>query len=139
GIFDAKGRLFIRGRLKTMIVGASGENIYPEEIEAMINKSSFVAESLVVGDDTGLTALVQLKQEVLEDLRARAKDGVEDFERSAEELLERVRKEVNSGLAAFSKVSKVILHHEPFEKTPTQKIKRFLYSHKDEVKNSDTN
>lgn len=139
GIFDAKGRLFIRGRLKTMIVGASGENIYPEEIEAMINKSSFVAESLVVGDDTGLTALVQLKQEVLEDLRARAKDGVEDFERSAEELLERVRKEVNSGLAAFSKVSKVILHHEPFEKTPTQKIKRFMYSHKDEAKNSDTN
>ncbi len=127
GIFDAKGRLFIRGTLKTMILGASGENIYPEEIEAMINKSAFVAESLVMSEGSGLTALVQLKQEVLDDLKARAKDSLEDFERFSEELLERVRKEVNSGLAAFSKVSKVVIHHEPFEKTPTQKIKRFLY------------
>jgi long-chain acyl-CoA synthetase len=127
GIFDAKGRLFIRGRLKTMILGASGENIYPEEIEALINKSAFVAESLVLSEGSGLTALVQLKQEVLDDLKARAKDSIEDLERSYEELLERVRKEVNSGLATFSKVSKVVIHHEPFEKTPTQKIKRFMY------------
>lgn len=127
GIFDAKGRLFIRGRLKTMILGASGENIYPEEIEAMINKSAFVAESLVVSEGSGLTALVQLKQEVLDDLKAKAQDSVETFERTAEEVLEFVRKEVNSGLSAFSKVSRVVLHHEPFEKTPTQKIKRFLY------------
>jgi len=128
GIFDAKGRLFIRGRLKTMILGASGENIYPEEIEAMINKSAYVAESLVMGEGSTLTALVQLKQEVIDDLKAKYKDSIEDFEQASAELLEFVRKEVNSGLAAFSKVSKVILHHEPFEKTPTQKIKRFLYS-----------
>ncbi|PKL08492.1 MAG: hypothetical protein CVV51_08675 [Spirochaetae bacterium HGW-Spirochaetae-7] len=128
GIFDGKGRLYIRGRLKTMILGSSGENIYPEEIEAMINKSAYVAESLVVSEGTGLTALVQLKQEVIDDLKARTKDSVEDFERASEEMLEFVRKEVNSGLAAFSKVSKVVIHHEPFEKTPTQKIKRFLYT-----------
>lgn len=93
----------------------------------MINKSAFVAESLVVGEGNGLTALVQLKDEVIQDLKARAKDGIEDFERLSEELLEKVRKEVNAGLAAFSRVTKVVLHHEPFEKTPTQKIKRFLY------------
>ncbi|OHD26787.1 MAG: hypothetical protein A2Y38_10695 [Spirochaetes bacterium GWB1_59_5] len=136
GIFDAKSRLFIRGRLKTMILGASGENIYPEEIEALINKSAYVAESLVLSEGSGLTAMVQLKQEVIDDLKAKAKDSIEDFERASEEVLEFVRKEVNQGLAAFSKVSKVILHHEPFEKTPTQKIKRFLYSltsHKHEV------
>lgn len=128
GIFDNKDRLFIKGRLKTMILGSSGENIYPEEIEALINKSAFVAESLVVEEGTGLVALIQLKQEVLDDLKAKAKDKIEDFERASEELLERVRKEVNTGLAAFSKLSKVVIHHEPFEKTPTQKIKRFLYS-----------
>jgi long-chain acyl-CoA synthetase len=128
GIFDAKGRLFIKGRLKTMILGASGENIYPEEIEAMINKSAFVAESLVVGEGNTLVALIQLKEEVINDLKAKTKDKIEDFERASEELLEKVRKEVNSGLAVFSKVTKVVHHHEPFEKTPTQKIKRFLYS-----------
>lgn len=130
GVFDAKGRLFIKGRLKTMILGASGENIYPEEIEAMINKSAYVAESLIVPDGNGLTALVQLKDEVVAELKAKAQDRIEDFERASEELLEFVRKEVNQGLAAFSKVSKVKLHHEPFEKTPTQKIKRFLYTFK---------
>lgn len=128
GIFDAKGRLFIKGRLKTMILGASGENIYPEEVEALINKSAYVAESLVLSEGAGLTALIQLKDEVVADLKAKAKDSVEDFERSVEELLEYVRKEANAGLAAFSRVSKAVRHHEPFEKTPTQKIKRFLYS-----------
>jgi len=127
GIFDERGRLFIRGRLKTMILGASGENIYPEEIEALINKSAYVAESLVVSEGSGLTALVQLRQEVLDDLKAKAQDSMETFERTTEDMLEYVRKEVNSGLSAFSKVTKVVLHHEPFEKTPTQKIKRFLY------------
>jgi len=135
GIFDKRGWLFIRGRLKTMILGASGENIYPEEIEALINKSAYVAESLVLSEGKGLTAMVHLKQEVMDDLKAKAKDSIEDFERASEEVLEYVRKEVNAGLAAFSKVSKVVIHHEPFEKTPTQKIKRFLYalkSHKSE-------
>ncbi len=128
GIFDQKGRLFIKGRLKTMILGAAGENIYPEEIEALINKSSVVAESLVLGEGAGLTALVQLKEEVLSDLKAKAKDSVEDFERSIEDLLEFVRKEANSGLAAFSRITKMVRHKDAFEKTPTQKIKRFLYT-----------
>jgi long-chain acyl-CoA synthetase len=127
GVFDSKKRLYIRGRLKTMILGASGENIYPEEIEALINASEFVAESLVYGDKGGLTALIQLKPEVMERLKATTQDRIEDAERAAEDFLEKLRKEVNIKLAAFNRISKMAFNHEPFEKTATQKIKRFLY------------
>jgi long-chain acyl-CoA synthetase len=127
GTRDARGRLFIRGRLKTMILGASGENIYPEEIEALINQSEAVAESLVYGDTGGVTALVHLKPEVLESLYGRVADGIAKVEHAAADLLERIRREVNEKLAAFSRVHRVELQREPFEKTPTQKIKRHVY------------
>lgn len=159
GFFDERKRLFIRGRSKTMILGASGENIYPEEIESLINQVPEVAESLVVEDDEGLTALVYLKSEVLENLEARIQDGIDaagdlstrvgqaianaeksvagtvshavsDAEKAMEHLLERIRKETNSKLAGFSRIQRVKIHTEPFEKTPTQKIKRFLYGKK---------
>jgi long-chain acyl-CoA synthetase len=157
GCLDAKGRLYVRGRLKTMILGASGENIYPEEIEAVLNQSPYVAESLVVEGEGGLTAFVYLKSEVLENLEARIQDGIEaagevtsklgsaissaeksmaesighalnDAEKSASRLLEAIRKEANGKLASFSKIHLVQLQPDPFEKTPTQKIKRFLYT-----------
>ena len=124
---DARGRLYIRGRLKTMILGASGENIYPEEIEALINQSAAVAESLVYGDTAGVTALVHLKPEVLESLYGRVADGIAKVEHAAADLLERIRREVNEKLAAFSRVQRVQLQRDPFEKTPTQKIKRHVY------------
>jgi long-chain acyl-CoA synthetase len=127
GAIDARGRLAIRGRLKTMILGASGENIYPEEIEAVINGSEFVGESLVYGGESGVTALVHLKPEVLESLMARVQDGIAKAETSVNTLLERIRKEVNAQLAAFSRIHRMELQRIPFEKTPTQKIKRFLY------------
>ncbi|MCX7775477.1 MAG: AMP-binding protein [Spirochaetaceae bacterium] len=156
GVFDDKGRLYIRGRSKTMILGPSGENIYPEEIEAVLNQSPYVAESLVVEEDGALTALVCLKSEVLEKLEARLEDSLEaagqlgsnvgrtladaeksvaqtvghaftSAEKAAEHLLESIRKEANAKLAAFSRIRTVKLQIEPFEKTPTQKIKRFLY------------
>jgi long-chain acyl-CoA synthetase len=155
GIIDKKGRVFVRGRLKTMILGASGENIYPEDVEAVLNRSPYVAESLVYGDSEGLTALIQLKPETLEELKARLRDGIEgaelrvgevgqaveqaahragesleDLERSAAKLLERIRKDANEKLAAFSRIKTVRIEEEPFEKTPTQKIKRFLYPRK---------
>ena len=157
GYLDAKGRLYVRGRLKTMILGASGENIYPEEIEAVLNQSPYVAESLVVEGEGGLTAMVYLKSEVLENLEARIQDGIEaagdissklgsaisnaeksmaesighafsDVEKSAGRLLESIRKETNEKLASFSKIRSIQLQPDPFEKTPTQKIKRFLYT-----------
>ncbi len=155
GVMDEKGRVTVRGRLKTMILGASGENIYPEEIEAVLNSSPYVLESLVYGDEAGLTALVQLKPEVLEELGALVKDGIEEAEEAAKnlghaveeaighagesighaekaaaQLLDRIKKDANVRLAAFSRLGKVKLQVEPFEKTPKQSIKRFLYPKK---------
>jgi len=156
GSIDNRGRLFVRGRLKTMILGASGENIYPEEIESILNQMPEVEESLVVEEEDGLTALVCLKSEVLDNIGARLQDHLDavgdlgsrvgqaiaqaeksvtgsvnqaltDTEKAIERLLENLRKEANSRLAAFSRIQRVKLHPEPFEKTPTQKIKRFLY------------
>ena len=159
GSFDSRRRLSVRGRLKTMILGASGENIYPEEVEAVINASPYVAESLVYDDEAGLRALIQLKPEVLEELSTYVKEGAGGaekaagrfgqavgtairwaaqevssaelyVEKAAAPLLERVKKEANCRLAAFSRLASVELQAEPFEKTPTQKIKRFLYPKK---------
>ena len=156
GSIDNKGRLFVRGRLKTLILGASGENIYPEEIESILNQMPEVEESLVVEEEDGLTALVCLKSEVLDNIGARLQDHLDavgdlgsrvgqaiaqaeksvtgsvnqaltDTEKAIERLLENIRKEANSRLAVFSRIQRVKLHPEPFEKTPTQKIKRFLY------------
>lgn len=127
GYFDAKGNLFIRGRSKAMILGASGENIYPEEIESLLNAHEYVAESLVFSDEKGLAALVHLKPEILEKLEATVADRVED----AGAMLEGIRKEVNARLSAFSRIGRVHIQKEPFEKTPSQKIKRFLYPKKD--------
>ncbi len=157
GYVDEKGRLFVRSRIKTMILGASGENIYPEEIEAVINQSPYVQESLVLEDEKGLTALICLKSEVLENLQSRLQDEADEVgalasrvgnalsnaeksvadtmsqafssaEKAAEKLLETIKKEANDKLAAFSRIRSVKLHAEPFEKTPTQKIKRFIYT-----------
>ena len=127
GEMDRRGRVFIRGRTKTMILGASGENIYPEEIEAVINQSPFVDESLVYGDGPAVAALVQLKPDAIEAFRSAVQDGVTRAERSITMLLERIRTEVNAKVAGFSQLHRIELQVEPFEKTPTQKIKRFLY------------
>jgi long-chain acyl-CoA synthetase len=135
GVLDSGGRVSVRGRLKTMILGSSGENIYPEEVEAVINSSPFVQESLVYGDNAGLTALVQLKPETVATALGKAMDSVaqyaetslENAEKALTVLLERIKQEANARLSAFSRISKVHLQLEPFEKTPTQKIKRFLY------------
>jgi long-chain acyl-CoA synthetase len=123
GFFDKKGNLYIRGRSKAMILSSSGENIYPEELESLLNSHEYVAESLVYSDKNGLAALVQLKPEILEKMESMVYDRVEDVE----VLLDSIRKEINSRVASFSKISKVILQKDPFEKTPSQKIKRFLY------------
>jgi len=133
GCYDEYGRLFVRGRLKTMILGASGENIYPEEIEAVINSSPYVAESLVYGDTEGLTALIELKPEIVKELEARVQKSREEAEDAVGALLERIKAEANSRLAAFSRIKKVREQPQPFEKTPTQKIKRFLYPSKRET------
>lgn len=130
GFFDKKGNLYIRGRSKAMILSSTGENIYPEEIESLLNAHEYVAESLVYGDEKGLAALVQLKPEIIEKLGAAVQDGLE----GAGELVENIRKEINARLGAFSRIGKVHIQNEPFEKTPSQKIKRFLYPNKGDEK-----
>lgn len=124
GYLDKKGRLAIRGRVKTMILGPGGENIYPEMIETLINNLDFVEESLVVPEDGGLLALVKIDIALMAD---KMKISVQEAQKEAEKYIASIRKNVNSQLSAFSKISAVRLQEKPFERTPTQKIKRFLY------------
>ena len=116
GRVNKKGKLFIRGRLKALILSPSGENIYPEEIEGLLGSSQLVEEVLVYSGEKGeLIALVKLSE------AAKAAVGV------IEHKLEDLRTWVNKKLAAFSRLSRIDIKKEPFEKTPTMKIKRYLY------------
>ncbi|MBR3977332.1 MAG: AMP-binding protein [Bacteroidaceae bacterium] len=120
GIIDAKGNIFIKGRCKNMILTASGQNIYPEEIEDKINNLPYVIESLVVGRKNALVALV------VADYAAGKKDGL-----SKEQLDKIVNDNVlalNGELAAYSKIGYTEIRSEQFEKTPKQSIRRFMYS-----------
>jgi long-chain acyl-CoA synthetase len=128
GTMDKNGNLFIKGRLKNMILGASGENIYPEEIESVINDFSHVIESLVVQQKGKLVAMVHLNMEELQaKYHSMKKEYSEKAEHIIDEYLEEVRKYVNSKVNKFSQVQLVVYQPEPFQKTATLKIKRFLY------------
>ncbi|MEA1887575.1 MAG: AMP-binding protein [Bacteroidota bacterium] len=128
GISDKDSYLFIRGRLKTVIVGASGENIYPEEIESMINTFKHVAESLVIEKGGKLVAMVHINREELEE---RYRDLREEMTRVVEEKMQEIVAElnyhVNQRLNKFSRINQFVVQPVPFEKTPTRKIKRYLY------------
>lgn len=125
------GRLTISGRLKTMILGPGGENIYPELIEMLINNQPYVEESLVVEDGKGLVAMIKLN---LEAMAENLVTSVGDVRAEALKHLANIREEVNKDLGIFSRISSVTLQDEPFEKTPTQKIKRYLYTLKEKLK-----
>ena len=119
GRFDRKGNLYICGRSKNMILSASGQNIYPEEIEAIVNQQDFVAESVVVSRDTRLVARVYLDPEAMK------KAGL--TEEAIAALPERIRKAVNREMPVYSRLTEVEPNPSPFEKTPKMSIKRFLY------------
>ena len=128
GWFDKDNFLFIKGRIKTMIVGASGENIYPEEIESVINKMRFVLESLVVEKKGKLVAMVHLNMEEVEQQFKHLKEEANQyFQDKIDEILKEIHKKVNDELNKFSRLQAIVLQPTPFEKTPTKKIKRFLY------------
>jgi len=128
GIMDTKNNLFIKGRLKNMIIGASGENIYPEEIESLINSFRYVVESLVIYRKGKLVALVHLNIEELErKYEHLKKEMTEKFEEKKEQLLIELQDYVNSRVNKFSRINKFILQPVPFQKTATLKIKRYLY------------
>jgi long-chain acyl-CoA synthetase len=122
-----RGFLYIKGRLKNVIIGASGENIYPEEIEAVINENEFVAESLVVQQNGKLVALVHLNYDYIDQLYTGHSMSEAKLKKEIIKILETLRTDVNSKVSNFSKIFKMQEQTEPFEKTPTQKIKRYLY------------
>lgn len=132
GYFDKKGILYIRGRSKNMILGPNGENIYPEEIEAVLNSKEIVSESLVMQYKGKLVARVHLKVEVMEERFHHLQENATDFQlqlqAKADEVLAELMIQVNQTVARNSRLQKMINEVKPFEKTPTLKIKRFLYS-----------
>ena len=128
GWYDKDNFLYIKGRIKNMIVGASGENIYPEEIESVINKMRFVLESLVVEKKGKLVAMVHLNMEEVEQHFKHLKEEAQQYiQEKSDEILKEIHKKVNAQMNKFSRIQQVVSHPKPFEKTPTKKIKRFLY------------
>ena len=120
GVFDRHGNLYIKGRCKNMILTASGQNIYPEEIEDKINNLPYVVESLVVGRKNALVALV------VADYAAAKKDGLD--KEQLDKLVDKNVLALNAELAAYSKIGYTEIRGEAFEKTPKQSIKRYMYS-----------
>lgn len=115
---DSDGFIYIRGRNKNMILGASGQNIYPEEIEQKINNLPYVSESIVVYKDGKLVALIY------PEIEAATKDGVIG---NIEKIMDDNINDLNKELPAYSRISKVIIYYQEFEKTPKRSIKRYLY------------
>lgn len=118
---DDDGFLYIRGRDKSMILGPSGQNIYPEEIEHAVNNLPYVSESLVVERGGKLVALIY------PDYEAALKDGLSNT--ALEDLMRQNIKQVNADLPAYSQIADITLLQEEFEKTPKRSIKRYLYQH----------
>lgn len=131
GIINEQDIIYIKGRSKNMILGPNGENIYPEEIEAVINSRANVIESLVMEYKGKLTARVHLKMELFEEQLHHLKENAAEFQKQvqekADEALEELMTHVNQHVARNSKLQSMIHQVGPFEKTATHKIKRFLY------------
>lgn len=127
GYFSEDGYLYVKGRLKNMLLGPSGENIYPEEIEAVLGRFEAVLESVVTQRVDSLVARVHVNREVLEEKFNQLKDREKQFEAYVQEQLEEIRRNVNKRTASFARIHEIIEELEPFEKTPTNKIKRYLY------------
>jgi long-chain acyl-CoA synthetase len=146
GAFDSDGWIYIKGRLKNMIVGPSGENIYPEEIESVLNTHVFVSESVVTEDNGRLIALVHFDSDAIEKLkdeliekweitRDEWNQKVSEWEKKKEELKQDVMKYVNSKVNRFSRIAEVREEEKEFEKTPSKKIRRFLYTNQNGQQN----
>ena len=128
GVLDENDYLYIKGRLKNMILGPSGENIYPEQIEYIINENDSVLESLVYQQENKLVARVFLNYEELDKEFSAQKLTETQIHNEIKTILENIRTDVNNRVSTFSRISKIIEQTEPFEKTPTQKVKRYLYA-----------
>ena len=116
GLIDKEGNIFIRGRIKSMILNSNGQNIYPEEVEVVLSSCPYVSESVVVDRNGKVVALVY--PEIPEDVDKATISGIPEL----------IRITANKSLPAYSHITKVELVEQPFEKTPKMSIKRFLYS-----------
>lgn len=119
GVIDADGSLFLKGRSKCMILGPSGQNIYPEEIETVLNSQPYVVDSLVIEDNGGLTALIY------PDFRLGETDGMD--QRGMVKHFENALSDINKELPNYAKLKKIEVMSEDFERTPKKSIKRYLY------------
>ena len=119
GILDAEGSLFIKGRTKCMILGPSGQNIYPEEVETVVNSQPYVVDSLVIEDDGGLTALIY------PDFQQGEKEGMS--QEAMVKYMEGTLAELNTILPNYARLKKIEVMSEDFERTPKKSIKRYLY------------
>lgn len=120
GLMDSEGNIFIKGRSKSLLLGPSGKNIFPEEIEAVINNQNFIAESLVISENNRLVALIY------PDYEAMKKENIS--EEQLQTILEETRKLVNDRVPDYMSVHRFRIHPEEFVKTPKRSIKRFLYT-----------
>jgi len=127
GVVDEDGYVFVKGRLKNLILGSNGKNVYPEAIESVINEFEIVLESLVFQQNKQIAARVHLNYEELD--RKFAGENLPDSQirERVKALLEDLRRQINDRLSSHSRIQTLIEQTEPFEKTPTQKIKRHLY------------
>ncbi|HEX2934452.1 MAG TPA: AMP-binding protein [Bacteroidales bacterium] len=119
GLIDKKGNIYIKGRSKTMILGPSGQNIYPEEIESLLNNKDFILESLVIEDKGRLVALLYPDYEMVDSRRIN--------DEQLNHLFNNHIREINHHLPNYMNLAKFTIHREEFEKTPKRSIKRFLY------------
>lgn len=119
GVIDKEGNIYIRGRSKNMLLGPSGKNIYPEEIESQINNYRYVTEAVVISEEHKLVGLIFPDYEQL------TNDGI--TEATLPEALETIRRDVNSRLPEYMAITKFRVHPEEFAKTPKRSIKRYLY------------
>ena len=124
GFVDKKGNIFIKGRLNNMIVGPSGENIYPEEIEGVLNNHLLIDDAIVTQQKGKLVALINFNSDELEKRYQGIKDGLGY---RMDEIKAEILSYVNSRVGKFSRITNVVEQKRKFEKTPTHKIKRFLY------------
>lgn len=134
GEFDKDGWLYIKGRLKNMIVGPGGENIYPEDIETVLNSHVYIADSIVTEQEGRLVALVHFNRDEIEAMvdnwREEWETQKETWEAKTEQLKKEIMDFVNAKVNRFSRISEVVEEKDDFAKTPTHKIKRFLYNRK---------
>jgi len=128
GYIDKDGFLFLKGRSKNVIIGSNGKNIYPEEIESIINENGFVLETLVYESGGKIIARVHLNYEELDEELGLKNVNESGARKKIDQLLNEIMSTVNERVSSFSKINKIVEQPEPFEKTPTKKIKRYLYT-----------